>query len=252
MINDALVVTGEDDRIYAGAPGEALEVAHEPNAKGVSLAAGNDRVVAWGTSLAESGGTWLGITTDGQTWSEHLTDLSLAVVEPLSDELGAGYLGITPGSVSNPATVYRSQDLDTWTEVARINGDAIGCQVVETDRGILAFARGSINRPCGSWSSRTNQATRAMARRSQVRITEPTRSRKWRVGCRFDIRIALDVPVSCAVPIEVLRCQRCRPYTGMRGWADARCRSEMVGGPLVGLWRSGVGLRGAPCWTAVG
>jgi len=142
MINDVLVATGEDDRIYAGVPGEALEVAYEPNARGVSLAAGNDRVVAWGTSLADSGGTWLGITTDGQNWSEHLTDLSLAVVEPLSDELGAGYLGITPGSVSNAATVYRSQDLDTWTEVARINGDAIGYQVVETDHGILALARG--------------------------------------------------------------------------------------------------------------
>ena len=144
MIGDVLVAVGEDDRIYTVVPGEALEVALEPDAEWVDLAAGSGTVVAWGTSLSDSGGTWLGITTDGFTWSEHNSDLSFTVVHPLSDELGAGYLGITLDPEPGAVTVYRSPDLNTWTEIAQIEtGEDAGIyQVVEVDGGVLALAWG--------------------------------------------------------------------------------------------------------------
>lgn len=145
-IKDVLVVTGEDDRIYAAAAGEALEVALEPGAEGVSLAARKDTVVAWGTIPSDSPGTgtWLGVTTDGRTWSERTSDLEFTWVHPLSDGLGAGYLGTTFDPQPGTATVYRSPDLNTWTEIAQIEtGEDAGIyQVVEVDGGVLALAWG--------------------------------------------------------------------------------------------------------------
>jgi len=146
MIKDVLVVTGEDDRIYAAAPGEALEVVLEPDAELVSLAARKGTVVAWGTIPSDSAGTgtWLGATTDGRTWSEHISDLDFTWVHPLSDGLGAGYMGITFDPEPGAATVYRSPDLNTWTEIAQIETgeNARIYQAVEVDGGVLALAWG--------------------------------------------------------------------------------------------------------------
>ena len=62
----------------------------------------------------------------------------------MSDELGAGYLGITLDPEPGAVTVYRSPDLNTWTEIAQIEtGEDAGIyQVVEVDGGVLALAWG--------------------------------------------------------------------------------------------------------------
>lgn len=145
MVDDVLVVSGEDGRIYAAAPDQALEVVMEPGSAIVSLAARDGAIVAWASASpdAPTAGTWIGSTTDGFIWTEHPTDLSFSVVHPLSVDLGGGYLGITRDQESG-ATVYRSPNLTNWTEIALIeSGDeATISQVVETEGGLLALAWG--------------------------------------------------------------------------------------------------------------
>lgn len=144
IVDDVLVVSGEDDRIYVLAPGKALEVVLEPDAEGLRLAARNGEVLAWGTIPSDSDGTgtWLGITTDGRVWSEHTSDRDFTVVHQVSDDLGSGYLGLTFDPALDVTTVYRSPDLATWTEIARVEtgrGAAV-YQVVEVAGGVLVLA----------------------------------------------------------------------------------------------------------------
>lgn len=142
ILNDILVVAGEDDRIYNMVPGQALEVSLEAKAEGVSLAAGNGTVVAWGTSLSDPDGTWLGTTTDGLTWSEHSSDLSLDSVVVLSEGLGGGYLAVSPDPIFDRASVYRSPDLETWVEIAKIDVETENFQLTEVESGVLVIAWG--------------------------------------------------------------------------------------------------------------
>lgn len=143
IIGDVLVAVGEDDRIYNMVPGQALEVSLEGVAEQVFLTAGNGTVLARGKPLSDSGGTWLGTTADGLTWSEHKSDLSFADIVVLSEVLGGGYLGVAAEPETGVATAYRSPDLEAWTAVARIDGGTVPSQLVEVEGGVLAIAWGS-------------------------------------------------------------------------------------------------------------
>jgi len=113
VVDGVLVVPGVDNRTYAARADEALEVVLEPAVEGNRLVASDGTALAWGMGTADSNatGSWLGTTTDGRTWSEHVSDQQFTVVHPFSDDLGSGYVAVAPG-MPGTATVYRSP---TWT-----------------------------------------------------------------------------------------------------------------------------------------